>query len=109
MISKEQALKALEVVMEINHDSSPCNMMFNYSGHVESMSIGVYPYGWDNDSERWYSFTFRTLSGIDSGYASIWDGEYLPMEKEPRFDTLDEMLTVIKGVAMEGMKDGQTQ
>ena len=109
MISKEQTVKALKVVMDINRDETPCNAMFNYSGHVESISISLYPYGFNKDSDRWYSFTFHTISGEDEGYSSVWDGVSLRLEEELKFSTLDEMLTVIKGIAMGEMKDGQTE
>lgn len=109
MISNEQAVMALKVVMDINRDETPCNALFNYSGHVESISISLYPYGFKKDSDRWYSFTFHTISGEDEAYSSIWDGEYIFYGEEPRYSTLDEMLAVIKDVAKKGVDDGQTE
>ena len=109
MISKEQTLKALKVVMDINRDETPCNALFNYSGHVEVISISLYPHGFSKDSDRWYNFTYHTVSGKDEGYSSVWGGESLRLEEELKFSTLDEMLTVIKGIAMGETKDGQTE
>lgn len=109
MITKNQARVALDAVMRINHDMTPCNALYNYSGHVEVISISLYPHGFSKDSDRWYNFTFHTVSGKDEGYASVWDGEYMSYDEEPKYDTLDEMLEAIKTVAKEGVDDGKTE
>jgi hypothetical protein len=113
MITRNQAVEALRVVMDINRDQrTPCNALYNYSGHVEVISISLYPYGFSKNSDRWYNFTFHTVSGKDEGYASVWDGEYMSYDEEPKYDTLDEMLKAIeaiKDVAKKGVEDGQTE
>lgn len=109
MISREQAQNALAITMKINHDETPANAMFMYSGHVESISISVYPYGYDNDNDRWFSFTFHSGSERDYGYASVWDGEFLPFGEQKYYKSVDEMIGAIIDVGRRGVKDGQTE
>lgn len=97
MFTKDALMHCIGVVADINHDMTPRQAFMTYSGHVEMISISVYPDGWKPNGEGGEStfMGWKDASG-DVFYKDVENGVLLPIEERPKYKNLTDFLVAVR-------------
>ena len=97
MFTKDELMHCIGVVADINHDMTPRQAFLTYSGHVEMISISVYPDGWKPGEDGGES-TFMGWKDAhgDTFFQDVKDGVFLPKDEQPKYKNLTDFLVAVR-------------
>lgn len=97
MFTKDELLRCMDIVADINHDMTPRQAFLTYSGHVEMVSINIYPDGWKPNGEGGETsfHGWKSASG-DYFVKDVADGIVLNDKEKTVYNSLTDMLVAVK-------------
>lgn len=97
MFTKDELMHCIGVVADINHDMTPRQAFMTYSGHVEMISISVYPDGWKPNGDGGVTcfHGWKDASG-DYFVKDTEDGIVLDKDHEVKYKTLTDLLVAVR-------------